>query len=77
MILRAAEQLNLDLTRSFMVGDRPGDVHVGLNAGTTPILVRTGSGHAAEETLRAEGSDVLVVDSLAHAAQAILGTPGT
>jgi D-glycero-D-manno-heptose 1,7-bisphosphate phosphatase len=44
LIVRAAKELDLDLTRSFMVGDRWLDVACGRAAGVRSILVRTGHG---------------------------------
>jgi len=41
MLLKAAEELNIDLTRSFMVGDRAGDIEAGLNAGVKSILLQS------------------------------------
>ncbi len=43
MIDAAARDLNLDLTRSWMVGDRASDIAAGKNAGLKTILVHTGS----------------------------------
>ncbi|MGQ9630972.1 MAG: D-glycero-beta-D-manno-heptose 1,7-bisphosphate 7-phosphatase [bacterium] len=40
MILRAAESLDIDLSRSFMVGDKESDVLAGKRAGCRTILVR-------------------------------------
>ena len=51
MILAAARELNLDLSRSVMVGDRRLDVASGRAAGVRTILVRTGLGAAEEEDL--------------------------
>ena len=51
MILAAARELGLDLTRSVMVGDRRLDVASGRAAGVRTILVRTGLGAAEEEDL--------------------------
>ena len=51
MILAAARELGLDLTRSVMVGDRRLDVASGHAAGTRAILVRTGLGAIEEEDL--------------------------
>ena len=48
LILRAAGELSLDLSRSWMVGDRDGDIACGRAAGVRTILVRTGYGSAAE-----------------------------
>ena len=51
MILAAARELGLDLTRSVMVGDRRLDVASGHAAGVRAVLVRTGLGAAEEEDL--------------------------
>lgn len=42
MLLRAAEEMNLDLSRSYMVGDHAKDVEAGRRAGCIPVFVRTG-----------------------------------
>lgn len=42
MLVQAARDLNLDLSRSYMVGDRESDVGAAIAAGCTPILVLTG-----------------------------------
>lgn len=42
LLVRAASDLELDLRRSFMVGDRPTDVAAGRRAGCRTVLVRTG-----------------------------------
>ncbi|HVP38791.1 MAG TPA: HAD hydrolase-like protein, partial [Candidatus Saccharimonadales bacterium] len=47
MLLNAARDLGLDLSASWMVGDRAIDVEAGRRAGTHTILVRTG--HGGEE----------------------------
>lgn len=39
MILKAAEQLNLDLSRSWMIGDAPRDIEAGKSAGCRTILL--------------------------------------
>jgi N-acetylglucosaminyldiphosphoundecaprenol N-acetyl-beta-D-mannosaminyltransferase len=39
MLLRAAKELGLDLSRSWMIGDRMSDVMAGLNAGCRSVLV--------------------------------------
>lgn len=39
MLLRAAEELNIDLARSWMVGDRPSDVEAGTAAGCRTVLI--------------------------------------
>jgi D-glycero-D-manno-heptose 1,7-bisphosphate phosphatase len=40
MLLRAARDLNLDLIRSFMIGDKPSDIEAGKRAGCRTILFR-------------------------------------
>ena len=42
MLLRAARELGLDLSASFMVGDRITDIIAGARAGCRTILVQTG-----------------------------------
>ncbi len=44
MILEAAAEHGLDLTRSFMIGDKQIDIECGQNAGVRTILVETGYG---------------------------------
>jgi D-glycero-D-manno-heptose 1,7-bisphosphate phosphatase len=44
MLERAAREHALDLKRSFVVGDRYGDIELARNAGAHGILVRTGFG---------------------------------
>ena len=44
MILRAAEEYGLDLSRSVMIGDTTQDILAGNRAGVHTILVRTGHG---------------------------------
>lgn len=40
MILRATEELNIDLGKSFIIGDRESDIIAGKNAGITTVLVK-------------------------------------
>lgn len=42
LLLDAAREFNIDLTQSWMLGDRPSDVMTGINAGTKTILVKSG-----------------------------------
>ncbi len=49
MLLDAAQEYDIDLKQSWMVGDRPSDVLTGINAGTKAILVMTGSPSAKSE----------------------------
>lgn len=42
LLLDAAAEHEIDLTNSYMIGDRHSDVLTGVNAGTKTILVKTG-----------------------------------
>jgi D-glycero-D-manno-heptose 1,7-bisphosphate phosphatase len=66
MLLEAARELQIDLPRSFMVGDRWRDVAAGKAAGCTTYFIDYGYAEA-----RAEQPDA-VVSSLADAARRIL-----
>jgi D-glycero-D-manno-heptose 1,7-bisphosphate phosphatase len=44
MVLEAAREHNLDLARSFFIGDKATDIECGRRAGTRTILVLTGYG---------------------------------
>jgi D-glycero-D-manno-heptose 1,7-bisphosphate phosphatase len=44
MLVRAAAELNLDLSASWMIGDRESDLEAGAAAGCRTVLVRTGVG---------------------------------
>ncbi len=44
MLLEAARDLDLDLTNSWLIGDKTKDVECAQNAGARPILVQTGYG---------------------------------
>lgn len=50
MLLQAAAELGLDLTESWMVGDRESDLQAGAAAGARTILVRTGFGASTDIT---------------------------
>lgn len=75
LLRRAAKDLDIDLTRSFTVGDRWHDVQAGHSAGTRAILVRTGYGSTDERNPLAGITPDLVVDNLAAAAGWILSRP--
>jgi D-glycero-D-manno-heptose 1,7-bisphosphate phosphatase len=45
MVLEAAAEHDLDLARSFFIGDKSADIECGRRAGTRSILVLTGYGH--------------------------------
>ena len=49
MILEAAAEHGIDLSRSFMIGDKQIDIECGANAGVRTILVETGYGRDFSE----------------------------
>jgi D-glycero-D-manno-heptose 1,7-bisphosphate phosphatase len=51
MIFDAARDHDIDLGRSFLIGDKKSDMDCGRNAGVKTILVRTGYGKESNETL--------------------------
>ncbi len=72
MLRAAADDLHLDLSRSFVVGDRRSDVEAGFNAGCRAgVLVRTGVGRQEEKRPAAVKAHH-VADDLADAARWIL-----
>jgi D-glycero-D-manno-heptose 1,7-bisphosphate phosphatase len=68
LILKAAQEHNLELSQSFMIGDKMDDVRAGRNAGVQSLLVKTGYGR--EEAVRL-ADQRLVFDSLYEAAKYI------
>ena len=72
LVDRAVADLDLDVARSFVVGDRWVDVALARTIGAPGVLVRTGYG-AGEEKQPAPGvtADV-IVDNLAAAASWII-----
>lgn len=75
MLLQAASELNLDLPRSFVVGDRWHDVKCGQNAGAGSVLVRTGYGRRQEQCPEANVEASVIADNLIEAVSWILGQP--
>jgi D-glycero-D-manno-heptose 1,7-bisphosphate phosphatase len=65
LLLQAAQELNIDLSRSFMVGDKLADFEAGIRAGCTSCLVA--SGHLVEGS-----TDLVVYPDLLAVAQMIL-----
>lgn len=72
MILRAAQELNLDLGQCWLVGDSTTDLQTARNAGVRSILVRTG--HAGGDKKYTARPD-LTADNLLQAVRCILRGP--
>jgi len=71
LLLDAARDLGIDLSRSFMVGDKAIDLEAGRAAGCAAGLVRTGAGREEERCLGPGAAD-WVGDSLGDAVSWIL-----
>jgi len=71
MVEQAVRDLDLDVARSFVVGDKWLDVELAANAGARGILVRTGYG-GAEQDLPGRIQPLAVVDTVLDAARVIL-----
>ena len=72
MLIAAARDLGLDLSRSFSVGDKWTDVAVGAAAGGRGILVRTGYGRSTEAALPVDVVPATIADNLVAAVAWIL-----
>ena len=73
LLLDAASEHGVDLSRAWVVGDMGRDLEAGRGAGCRTILVRTGKGREEVETLAARGiAPDLVAEDLAEAVARIL-----
>jgi D-glycero-D-manno-heptose 1,7-bisphosphate phosphatase len=66
MVLEAAAAYDIDLERSYFIGDKSADIECGQRAGTRTILVLTGYG--AEQDSRPD----FTADDMAEAAKIVL-----
>lgn len=75
LLEQAAFDLNLDLERSYLVGDRWSDVKCAVRAGCTPVLVMTGYGRGDHDYIGPAQKDqpAFVADTLLDAVQWIAG----
>lgn len=73
LVMRAAREHDIDLARSWVVGDQWRDIEVAHRAGARSILVRTGYGARAEHARPADiAPPTFVADNLIAAAAHIL-----
>ena len=70
LLLRAEEELNIDLKQSFMVGDKLSDIEAGKRAGCKTLMVKTGYG--VEELKSNQIACNYVADDLYDAVEHIL-----
>jgi D-glycero-D-manno-heptose 1,7-bisphosphate phosphatase len=74
LIRRAAAEFDIDLTQSWMIGDRYSDIELALNAGVHPAFVLSGYGRGEWEYQRAnwEHEPELVAADLLEAVRKIV-----
>lgn len=74
LIVRAAQDLDIDLSKSWMVGDRYSDIEVARNAGVQSAFVMSGYGRGEWEHQRGSWKHQpdLVAENLLEAVQAIV-----
>ena len=73
MMLKAAEEHDIDLSASYLVGDNIGDIQAGQAAGCRCVMVRTGYGSEHQNRLgELEREPLAVCDNLLAAVKKIL-----
>jgi D-glycero-D-manno-heptose 1,7-bisphosphate phosphatase len=73
MLLRAENDMQIDLKTSYVIGDKYVDVELGHRVGATSILVLTGYGREERERYRANPQQPhFVVENLMEAVDGIL-----
>ena len=74
LLIQAAEEHDIDLEHSFVIGDKASDLEAGVRVGCLPVLVRTGYGATEEPESRDRGvRPQYVGHDLLDAARWVLG----
>jgi len=76
MLLQAARDFSIDLTGSYMIGDKESDIAAGKKLGLTTILVLTGYGRETAELLKKQppaARPTHIAGDIAEAARLISG----
>ncbi len=71
MMLAAQKKYNLDLSKSYLVGDAISDIQASVAANTTPIFVLSGRGNPTD--LSTVYGPIKVLDHIGDAANYICG----
>jgi len=73
LALRAAAELGIELSQSYMIGDKAEDIIFGMNIRAVPVLVLTGSGRESLTKLREQGLEpAYVAETILDAADWVL-----
>jgi len=73
MVEKAVDEFNIDISKSFFIGDTVADIECGMNAGIKSILVKTGYGREALYMLQKENKiPSFVADNFLDAGNFIL-----
>ncbi len=77
MLRMAEREFNIDLSRSYVIGDKLDDISAGIAVGATTILVLTGYGRKSHElSLDARVSPDMIAPSLTEAVEFIVEQAG-
>ena len=72
MIRRALEERRIDITESWLVGDKETDIELGVKVGLKSILVLTGYGEAHIVAVRESFPETLIAANLSAAVELVL-----
>ena len=73
MLIRAQQELDIDLARSYVIGDKHIDIEVAYAVGAKSVLVLTGYGRDEWQTHKhSQHQPHFVADDLTKAVEAIL-----
>jgi D-glycero-D-manno-heptose 1,7-bisphosphate phosphatase len=73
MLVQAEREFDIDLQRSFLIGDSVVDMQAGNTVGATTILVQTGYGKRTLQTCKEQGISIaFIAESIAEAVEIIL-----
>jgi len=72
LLLKASKEHNIDLNRSYMVGDKLTDIEAGKRAGCKTILVKTGYGKEEIIKINTDNCPDFITDNLYEAAKIII-----
>lgn len=67
-IEKACRLYNIDLSKSYIIGDHPSDVQCGINAGITPLYLLTGHGNKHKNEI---DKNTIIFDNILEATKYI------